>query len=370
MGKEEIFVNRLRKRVLLISVFCLLVVLAGGCFFYKEYHLMETKQSKQTETDTTSSRQETIDQIINDSHFKGTVLLIDQQTKFYEKSYGYADVNNKYPNKIEGIFPIASLQKIITGAIILTLVKDGKLELDATLDKFYPQIDFSQTITIQQLLDHRSGISMAEEAPKQLLINEESQLENALDTLTVTHNKEFDYTNGNYTLLAGIIAQITGQSYEMVVKKWVIDPLSLTQTYFWDQLPTDEITPQPYFYTGQDYQDDPYPASKKLFSSLLGAGNLYMSAEDFWLVIQGLADGRLFQQREYEQLADIDQEGYRAGLIYFDDLKYSQGSLGGYETAVYGDQDNQKLVILFANQPAFDGMRKLSEKLYEYLSQI
>ncbi|MEI5992121.1 hypothetical protein A5881_003677 [Enterococcus termitis] len=351
----------------------LLSILLGNWFFNKENERlidpMSVEKSKEQAT-TKSSSKELINQLIRDSHFKGEALLIHENQIFYQQSYGYADAQNKRLNKVNGIFPIASLQKVITSAIIFELVKEKKLTVETTLDTFYPDIKFSKTITIQDLLNHSSGILMAEEEPDKLLTDQTSQLDNVLEALSVTANKEFNYTNSNYTLLAGIISKLTGQSYEEVIQKRVIDTLALTNTYFWDALPKDEAIPKPYFYAGKDYQTDPFPASEKLFSSLLGAGNMYMSTEDFWLFIQSLEDGKLFDQEEYEQLANVKKAGYQAGMVYFDDLKYSEGNLGGYDTVIYGDQDNQNVVILFANQAANNGMQALSEELYDQLLKI
>lgn len=353
----------------------LLFILLSSWFFDKEKaffveHLSEKQLTNEKDSNSNSSSKKNIDEIIKKSNFQGTALLVSQDQIFYQQSYGYADVQTKHMNQIDGIFPIASLQKIMTGAIILELVKEGKLKLDTSLNAFYPEIDSSQIITIQQLLDHNSGIMMAEEEPDTLLVDQESQIENVLDSLSVVENKEFNYTNSNYTLLAGIISEITGQSYEEVIQKRVIDRLSLSHTYFWNDLPKDETIPKPYVYMEEGDQTDPFPVNEKLFSSLLGAGNMYMSTENFWVFIKSLADGPLFTQDEYEKLADAKEEGYQAGMIYFDDLKYSEGSLGGYNTVIYGDQDNQNLVILFANQPTNDGMQALSEELYNQLPKL
>lgn len=357
------------------GVVLLLMLLLASWYFNKENrvfvnHLSEKQQLNQKDDIASSDNKNKIDQIINETHFQGSALLVKKDQIFYQQSYGYADAQNKRPNKKDGIFPIASLQKIITGALILELVKEGKLTLDTTLDRFYPEITSSQTITIQQLLDHNSGISMAEEEPETLLINQERQINHVLATLIVVESKEFHYTNSNYTLLAGIISNVTGQPYDQVVQKRVIDKLSLKHTYFWDDLPKKETIPIPYFYREKDYQADPSPANEKLFSSLLGAGNMYMSTKDFWVFLQSLTNGKLFDQDEYEQLANVKAQGYQSGMIYYDGLKYSEGSLGGYGTIIYGDQGNKNLVILFGNQPAKDGMKGLGEELYKQLLKM
>ncbi|OJG97028.1 hypothetical protein RV18_GL001282 [Enterococcus termitis] len=363
--KEVSNLTKQSKRWLAIGAVCGLFFLLGVHFFSVQ-HVEPAKMPKVVQSATKEDRAN-IDLLIDKAHVKGTVLLIDQGTIFYEKSYGYADQKHQKKNRNESIYPIASLQKIITGAVVLELVKDGILTLDMTLDKFYPEIERSGQITINDLLSHTSGIDLPEEEPEYLLKDQKSQINYALKELTVNQNKEFLYTNGNYTLLAGIISASLKQPYEEVIQERVIDKLALKHTYFWDHLPESESLPVPYIHTTQDYQPDSFPSSKKLFSSLLGAGNMYMSVEDFWLFTQSLVNGQLYTQNEYEELAQVKKEGYRSGMIYFDNLNYSEGSLGGYNTVIYGDQDKQRMVILFANQSGEYGMRELSQQLYQLL---
>lgn len=354
---------------ILIGATLLFVTVLGGWFFTKENSVFKKDIPEKNQNSTVDQKdaKKNSDDLLEKSHFQGTALLVSGDQILYQKSYGYANVKEKLPNKVKGTFPIASLQKIITGSIILELVEEDKLTLNTTLDTFYPEVDFGKSITIQDLLDHKSGILMDEKEPSELLSDQKSQINYVLDTLSVVGNKEFNYTNSNYSLLAGIISKIMGSPYQEVVKERVIDKLSLHDTYFWDDIPKNEILPKPYYYMEKDYVEDPSPTTEKLLSSLLGAGNMYMSTEDFLVFIRSLANGQLFKQDEYERLTGAKQEGYRAGIIYFDDLKYSEGSLGGYDTVIYGDQDNKNLVILFANQPAKNGMRTLSEALYDQL---
>jgi CubicO group peptidase (beta-lactamase class C family) len=341
----------------------LLILLFGVIGFIVKTDCGFSKQpvaSKQTPEKKSMSSQ--INSLIEKAHFKGNILIVAHGQPVYEQSYGYANAQKKIANDTATMFPIASLQKIMTGALIVKLVEQGKLSMTTTLAEFYPEITNSQSITIQELLNHTSGITMAELAPAVRLDDQQSQLDYVLTQLAVTPNKAFLYTNANYSLLAGIISQLYKRPYEQVLQEQLIDKLDLKQTYFWDQLPKDAVIPQSYTYEKQDYQADSNPPSEELFSSLIGAGNLYMSVADFYVFLQSLTDGRLFSQEEYQKLIQSQEEGYRAGLFYWDQMEFFEGNLGGYDTVVYGSQDNQTLVFLFANQRAAD-MQKLSEKI-------
>ena len=71
---------------------------------------------------------------------------------------GKADVETDRVMKTTDKFRIASITKTFTSNMVLQLADEGKIELDDRLDKYLPEIPFSDQITIRQLLNHTSGI--------------------------------------------------------------------------------------------------------------------------------------------------------------------------------------------------------------------
>ena len=67
------------------------------------------------------------------------------------------------------LFPIGSLQKLITGVAVYQLVQKGKLKWEMPLSKYYPQIQGSNQITLQQLMAHTSGLQNDGALPKKTL---------------------------------------------------------------------------------------------------------------------------------------------------------------------------------------------------------
>ncbi|MBP2098116.1 serine hydrolase domain-containing protein [Enterococcus rivorum] len=353
-----------KKRLLLLSISGLVIIIFFIFYFTKEQLGSAEKQASESKKTVISW----VDKKIADEHFKGSLLLVKNQEIFYKQSYGYSNNAEKIENNLSTSYPIASLQKFITGIVILQLIQEKKLNENTSLKEFYPAIKDSEAITIRQLLNHTSGIVMDEMEPPVLLITQEEQMDYTLDHLEVSYKKDFYYSNANYTLLSGIISKVLKSDYETVVQKRIIEKLDLKNTFFWDTLPKNQESPTPYQYQRKDYQTDDFLNSDKLFSSLLGAGNMFMSVEDMWQVQKGLTDGRLFSATEYNDLANSELGEYQAGFFYFDGLKYSEGNLGGYDTVIYGKKNEQDLVILFANQPAENGMGNLAEQLYNRIS--
>lgn len=316
-----------------------------------------------------NSFSESLNQLMAEKHFVGNVLIVKNNAIFFENSYGFANKELGIKNQKDTLFPIASLQKMMTGAIILQFVEEHKLSLTTSLADYYPEIPSSHEITISDLLNHTSGLMMDETEPNTVLKTEDSQIQNVLSELNVTASKEFIYTNANYTLLAGIISQISGMTYEKTVEERIFKPLKMTQSYFWDDLPKGNRVPKSYIYTTKDYQTDTFPSTEALFSSLLGAGNLYMTTENMWRFMNGLSDGQLFEPGIYQKLVNAKAGGYQAGIVYLEDLQYSEGMLGGYDTLIYGSQSGESLVILFGNQVPINGMSTLGDTIYRLLEE-
>lgn len=312
-----------------------------------------------------------INQMVQKEHFKGVILVVKNGEVINRSAYGYADFGRLKKNNIRLSYPIASLQKFMTGSLIAQLVAAGKLSYESNLAAFYPNQPELANIKIRQLLDHTSGIQMAESNPGKLLGLEEDQLNYVLSEMKVTQDQSFSYTNANYTLLSGVISQITGEKYETVLENKIIKPLHLKRTFSWVKRPPKMTLPIAYRYENEkDYQDDEFHADKELFSSLLGAGNLFMSIDDMLKVQKGLTNGQILTAAEYKELAQIEDAGYAGGIWHDEGIKSIHGSLGGYDTFVYGDESNENLVLLFANQPAINGDDLLATDIYNFATSL
>ena len=85
------------------------------------------------------------------NRFIGSVLISQNEDIIYNKSFGYADMENHKKNTEKSIFSIASVTKSLTAVGIMKLVEDGKLTLETSISTYFPSFipDFSKNITIQ-----------------------------------------------------------------------------------------------------------------------------------------------------------------------------------------------------------------------------
>jgi serine beta-lactamase-like protein LACTB len=167
------------------------------------------------------------------------VLVVKDGVTVLNKGYGLANVELNVPMRADHLFYVASVGKQFTAAAILTLVEDGKLALDTPIRRFFPSIPPSwDAITVAQLLQHTSGIgnpfsdagfrarAFEAQSPQQLL-----QQACAMPLLAPP-GSAFAYSSANYTLLAMIVEQRSGASYEAYLARRFFIPLGMTHTHF------------------------------------------------------------------------------------------------------------------------------------------
>lgn len=196
----------------------------------------------------------------------GVSLLIKNDEGFYIGSAGKADISGDIPMQPCHISKIASITKMMMGTAILRLQEKGVLSLNDPVSKYIPPSKLSRIcngdkpLTIRNLLNHTSGIyDVIDDNGFYLqVLNDPSRKWTADDLLEYVYDKDaafaFDptekvgYSNTNYLLLSMVIEAATGVPHSEILHNEVIDPLGLTDTYYYwhDPLPETGIA-QGYF---------------------------------------------------------------------------------------------------------------------------
>lgn len=171
-----------------------------------------------------------------------SVVVLDSGQEYYI-NIGYADKDEKIGMTSEVRCELGSTTKAFTALAVLLLEQDGKLDRgDSVKDYlawFQPTYKGKYVdIRIEQLLCHTSGIPTWTIAnlPKGT-VNDVELLENTVKGIqTVELDNEpgtvHNYATINYDVLALIIEEISGMAYEEYVKKNVLEPLGMTNSYF------------------------------------------------------------------------------------------------------------------------------------------
>jgi len=157
------------------------------------------------------------------------------------KGYGLANVELSVPVRPETIFQSGSTGKQFVSAAIMMLVEEGKLSLDNSITKFFPDSPPTwKPILIKNLLSHTSGLSEYQTpertGPKgdfylRLDLTEEELLKR-IETLPIEWpaGEKWGYRNTNYVLLGFVIHKVSGKPYAEYLQDRIFKPLGMTST--------------------------------------------------------------------------------------------------------------------------------------------
>jgi CubicO group peptidase (beta-lactamase class C family) len=175
--------------------------------------------------------------------FSGTVYVGNESGVLFERAYGLMDSRAPTRNSKETLFHLQSVSKMMTGAIILSLVSDGHLELEDPIGRFIPEYPapWAQRVTVRHLLTHTSGIeldgdrSFLEQAAAAQSTEElvQAQIDHiaVLGDFDDTHlGKKFDYSNEGFALLGLIAERAAERSFPALLRERIFQPADLQNT--------------------------------------------------------------------------------------------------------------------------------------------
>lgn len=226
-------------------------------------------------------------------------------------------------------YPIASITKMYTGAVILQLYKQGLLDLEDTLEAYVRPLylnllpgfegrDYSREITIRQLLCHNSGLpNFSVDIAEQ---DKAYTFEEVLDGIGEMHFQPGTegrayYSDINYMLLGEVIESVTGKSLSQAYEEYIIAPLHLKNTYLQEHgMSTENVQP---FFWGKDAMDRP-----EFLASERSEGGMISNNEDQMIFIRAFFEGELFPAEYLEFMTDWNILGedtyYGMSLCRFD----------------------------------------------------
>ena len=81
-----------------------------------------------------------MEEILKSNHFVGTALFFQNNQMLLAKSYGQANQGLKISNQLDTPYFIGSVQKGMTGVLVMKLIENGQLSFDTPLHTFYPEV--------------------------------------------------------------------------------------------------------------------------------------------------------------------------------------------------------------------------------------
>jgi D-alanyl-D-alanine carboxypeptidase len=169
-----------------------------------------------------------------------SVTIIFRDGSRWTGTSGLADVAGNVEVAPDTAFAIASVSKTYTAALILSLVEDGRVDLDTSALRYIPEAALDQRITIRQLLDHTSGLDdffLHTPIDKALLADRDAfwSVKRTLKYVAKPYfppGRGWHYSNTNYVYLGLIAERVTGVPLATALRERFFAPLDLDATWY------------------------------------------------------------------------------------------------------------------------------------------
>lgn len=304
-------------------------------------------------------------------HIPGLSLAVVRNGQIIKTSgYGFADLQLNVPATEATVYELGSVTKQFTATAVMMLVEEGKVSLDDSIMKYFPEAPAAwKHITVRHLLNHTSGIQNHVAVPGYLgafrtnLMLETTPARDELLKMFFKLPLEFEpgetwaYDNTGYYLLGIIIEKASGMSYWQFVDERIFRLLDMNLTRN-----TDPQRLVPHRASGYEWVKNHYENRPVLLPSIaFSAGSLLSTVEDLAKWDAALYTEKLLKRSTIEQMwtSTETREGMTApfnyGFGWFIDsyhghrLVQHTGGTPGFSSAIYRFIDDRLTVIILTN---------------------
>lgn len=283
-----------------------------------------------------------------------SIAIAKDNNIIYNYSLGYSNIDKQIKNKKNSTFYIGSISKTFTATLIMKAIEENKLTLNTTLATFFPQITNSKQITIQNLLNHSSGIfNLTDNEVDFLAFSRMPKTREEVINYIVKcgnsfqPNEKHEYSNSNYVLLSFILENVYNAPFVTILANKISKPLKLKNTYF--STKKDKNLALPYVnMNGWKL----FPITH--YSVPMGAGSIISSASDLCIFSQALFNGKIIDKKQVELMQNMS-DNYGLGLFPMARKSFGHtGLIDAYNSVfMYFPAKNMSLALLI-NGPGYD----------------
>ncbi len=234
--------------------------------------------------------------------FPGASVIVGRRgAAVFSKGYGRLswskDASRVDPDVT--IYDLASLTKVVgTTTAIMLLYDEGRISLDARVVQYLPAFTggWKDSITVRQLLTHRSGLPASRDLWKLATNPQEARLGVIDAVLQCRPGVCFEYSDLGMVLLGMVVENITGVGLDRFLHERVFEPLGMTSTLFRPEAPlrvriapTDVSPPRGYPLRGEVADENAYA-----LGGIAGHAGLFSTAGDISVFAQMMLNGGEF----------------------------------------------------------------------------
>jgi CubicO group peptidase (beta-lactamase class C family) len=289
--------------------------------------------------------------------FNGSALVAKNGTVLLNKGYGYRNATDKVANNEQSIFQLGSITKQFTSTVILKLQEEKKLSVSDKLSKYFPGYPKGDSVTIEQLMTHTSGIYSYTNDPN-FMANEVTKPANRDMMMALFRDKPYDfspgtswnYSNSGYSLLGYIIEAVTNKPYEQAVRKYIFTPLHMTRSGFdFTNLISKEKA------TGYFTLNDKGKVKAPIVDSSVSysAGAIYSTTGDLYLWHKALQKNKILSKAQQEKAYSPVKNKYGYGWV-IDSIEGKRrvshgGGIHGFVTNFVRVPEDDICIVLLSN---------------------
>lgn len=326
-----------------------------------------------------------------------SLALVDENDIAWTKGFGYADVKAKVPVDEQTVFSLASISKVFTGLAVMTLVEEGKIDLDSPLSTYISEFSIKsrfpedEIFTIRDMLTHHSGlpsdihysgIEKFSPASVELNDNHEEMLLEYLKTVHIPYRPGYvhAYSNVAYDLLALVVERVSGMEFNDYVTEHIFRPSGMSQASFIDLFNRTELG------EAMAMPHNKRNAAEKMHYIGTGSGALNASSADMGNFIKMLlakgsfGENHILKEESLEEMWTVQNEDValdreKMGLSFFleqEELNYAGrfyghgGNLSYYHSSLKVLPDHGLGVLVTTNSASgMEFVHKVATKLLQ-----
>lgn len=257
---------------------------------------------------------------------------IDGEPEAY--AAGWHNREKQQPANPDALFKIGSIRKLYVASAIAKLTAEGTISLDKTLADYLPELEghiqYADAISLRMMAQHRSGIPNYTDAEG---FNWGEEYDDVLE-LVIDRAADFEpdtdyaYSNTNYLLLGRIMNAALGYDHEQFIRRALLQPLDLDNTY----MSVKDVEPERIM--------SGYHVGYEMDFKMLDQGYV-ATAQDVASFVRALNDGSLLTDEEQDIYSSIYEYGHKGWV------------LGHSSTARY-HSDIDAVVVQFVNTTGND----------------
>ncbi|MBF9143976.1 serine hydrolase [Hymenobacter properus] len=259
-----------------------------------------------------------LNSLVANKKMMGSLAVSHDGKELYSRAFGYTQTDGAttIPAAATTRYRVGSISKVFTATMIFQLIEEKKLTLETPLATFFPQLPNAQTITIDHLLSHHSGLhNFTNDAAYKGYMTQPQTRAQMLARMA-DMKPDFEpgtkaaYSNTNFVLLGYIVEDLTKMPYAKALEKRVVNKIGLKNTYYGGK-----ITPRKQEALPYEASDGVWKLAPETDMSIPGgAGSVVSTPTDLNHFLEALFGGQLVSAASLEAMKTV-RDGYGRGLL-------------------------------------------------------